>query len=242
MRSVVQSTPSRRRLGQQSLVFSPRAWLKLQFFCHRGDTEIAGFGLSAKDDLLYVEDFVTVKQRVSPMTVAFDDDAVAEFVDRSVDAGLQPCQILRIWCHTHPGSSPDPSGTDEDTFARVFGMCDWAVMFILSRTNATYCRLSFHTGPGATSQLPVTVDWAAWPQLLRDPEFLAGKAFFNWDAEYTANIHPLCRVWLQPSVQSELAEKSGPWEPFTPGWDWTDLDQELMEDHERYARLFESDT
>src|SRR5712692_8492561 len=78
------------------LTFAPLAWLKLQFFCHAGDTEIAGFGITAKDDPLHVEDFVTVKQRASMVTVAMDDEAVADFMDRCVDRGMQPQQFLRI--------------------------------------------------------------------------------------------------------------------------------------------------
>lgn len=33
-----------------------------------------------------------------------------------------------------------------ETFARVFGSCDWAVMFILGRTAKTFARLKFHVG------------------------------------------------------------------------------------------------
>src|ERR1043166_2263919 len=149
------------------LLFAPLAWLKLQYFCHAGQTEVAGFGVTAKDDLLYVEDFVTVRQHAAPMTVSMDDAAVADYSDRCVDAGLSPQRYLRVWCHTHPGVSPEPSGVDEDTFERVFGSCNWAVMFILSRTNQTYARLAFHVGPGGSAHLPVAVDWAAWPATLK---------------------------------------------------------------------------
>src|SRR5450755_3843707 len=163
-------TRRRRRCGPAQLLFAPLAWLKLQFFCHLGDAEIGGFGITSKDDLLYVEDFVTVRQQTSMATVAMDDLAVADFTDRCVDAGLPPQRFLRVWCHTHPGSSPLPSGTDEETFSRVFGPCDWAVMFIVSRTCETYARLSFHVGPHSAMQLPVSVDWSAWPAALADPK------------------------------------------------------------------------
>ena len=49
------------------LTFAPWAWLKLQFFCHAGNTEIGGFGISAEDDPLHVEEFVTVRQQVTPL-------------------------------------------------------------------------------------------------------------------------------------------------------------------------------
>ena len=99
-----------------SLRFTPYAWAKLQWFCHRGETEIGGFGVTAADDPLLVEDFVTVKQMVSCVSVSFDDEAVADFFEAQVDAGRRPEQFARAWCHTHPGESPTPSGTDEETF------------------------------------------------------------------------------------------------------------------------------
>ena len=173
------------------LTFAPLAWLKLLFFCHSGASEIAGFGITAKDDLLYVEDFVTVCQHSSAVTVALDDQAVADFSDRCVDAGLPPERYLRVWCHTHPGSSAQPSYTDEETFARVFGTCDWAVMFILSRTANTFARLSLNVGPGAETSLPVSVDWAAWPAVISDPRFSMASLLADWQKEFATNIHPV---------------------------------------------------
>ena len=99
-----------------ALTFSPLAWLKLQFFCHHATTEIGGFGLSAEDDPLFIEQFQTVKQEASAVTVAFDDAAVADFFDEGVDRGHSPARFARVWLHTHPGASVDPSHTDEDTF------------------------------------------------------------------------------------------------------------------------------
>ena len=59
-----------------------------------------------------------------------------------MEQGHHPEQFARLWIHTHPGSSPHPSGPDEDTFERVFGKCHWAVMFIMARTGQTYARLA----------------------------------------------------------------------------------------------------
>src|SRR5262245_15828093 len=109
------------------LTFAPLAWLKLQYFCHAGPTEIGGFGISSAMDFLYVEEFATLRQSVSPVSVRFADDAVADFFDQGVDRGLSPSRFGRIWCHTHPGSSVTPSGMDEETFARGFGGCDWSL-------------------------------------------------------------------------------------------------------------------
>ena len=174
-------------------MLAPLAFLKLQFFLHAGETEIGGFGVSrTTDDLLYVEDFVTVRQRVSCVTVEFDDTAVADYFDAMVDDGKVPAQFARIWVHTHPGSSAQPSGTDEETFERAFGRCDWSIMFILSRTGQTYARLRFAAGPKASLLLPVRVDWAAWANTVAD---LGGERLGElaeaWMDEYGQNIRPL---------------------------------------------------
>ena len=39
-----------REAATPTLRFTPDAWAKLLFFCHYGDTEIGGFGVSAADD------------------------------------------------------------------------------------------------------------------------------------------------------------------------------------------------
>lgn len=179
-----------RRLSEspQALTFAPLAWLKLQYFCHAGETEIGGFGVSAANDLLYIEDFMTVRQHVSSFTVRFEDAAVADWFDQCVDRGLSVNRCARIWLHTHPGSSVTPSGTDEETFARVFGRCDWSVMFILGRTGETYARLAFAAGPGGELLLPVQVDWSAWPRALADAAKPLPAQMDQWQQEYHANI------------------------------------------------------
>ena len=167
----------RRKLA---LRFSPTAWAKLLFFRDRGETEIGGFGISAANDLLRIEEFETVKQDVTLASVSFDDEAVADHFDRQVSLGRKPEQFSRVWLHTHPGESPEPSGTDEETFDRVFGRCQWAVMFILGRTGKTHACLRFNVGPGGQSLIPVEVDFSG--------SFGASDRAL-WEAEYQANIH-----------------------------------------------------
>jgi len=162
------------------LRFTPTAWAKLIFFRDRGGTEIGGFGLSSVGDLLLVEEFVTVKQTATAASVSFDDKAVADFFDRQVDAGRRPEQFARIWLHTHPGDSAHPSTVDEETFDRVFGRCQWAVMLVLACAGSVYARLRFNTGPGGSIQMPVEVDYSS-PFEASDREV--------WEAEYAANVH-----------------------------------------------------
>ena len=164
---------------QPTLRFSPTAWAKLLFIRDKGETEISGFGITEPDDLLYVTDFITIKQDAAVASISLDDDAVADFFETQVDVGRKPEEFFRIWLHTHPGDSPNPSGTDEETFARVFGRCDWAVMFILAQDGKTYSRLRFNVGPGGQMLIPVYVDYK---------QSFGPSNKEEWEAEYKANI------------------------------------------------------
>ena len=181
------------------LRFSPSAWAKLLFFRDRGQTEIGGFGITSADDLLYVEDFVTVKQSANVAGVTFEDGAVGEFLDDQVDAGRQPAQVLRVWCHTHPGSSPEPSCVDEETFLRVFGGCDHAIMFILAHGGKAFARLRFNVGPGGDVSIPVEVDYS---------RPFAPSDFAAWEAEYKANVKAM-RERFRPSMELGWADQYG---------------------------------
>lgn len=162
------------------LRFSPTAWAKLLYFRDRQENEVGGFAVTSAGDLLKVEDFVTVKQDVTVASVAFDDQAVADFFDFQVDAGRKPEQFGRIWLHTHPGDSAEPSCTDEMTFARVFGSCQWAVMFIMARGGKTTARLRFNVGPSGQVLIPVEVDYS---------NAFGPTDHAAWHAEYEANVH-----------------------------------------------------
>ena len=126
--------PARRRrfLRRPTLRFTPYAWAKLVFLRDLGSTEVGGFGISAKDDLLLIEDVRLVRQRCSPVTVQFDDVAVADFFDEMVDLGLPPERFARVWIHTHPGNSASPSCVDEETFVRSFGRFQQSVVTFLT--------------------------------------------------------------------------------------------------------------
>jgi len=204
------------------LIFSPQAWLKLQYLCHAGPTEVACFGLAEEHNPLRIDDVLVVRQRATPVTVAFDDEAVADLFDRMVDLGIAPARFARLWIHTHPGASVEPSGTDEETFHRVFGGCDWAVMAILGRTGNTYARLRFNAGPGSSLNLPVKVDWSNWPHVAP----LLAHQIAEWDLEYHDLVEPQAWGWPEefvrkegdPSVASMLGDPADPfWNPFHPG-------------------------
>jgi hypothetical protein len=167
------------------LQFSPTAWAKLIFLRDAGPTEIGAFAISAADDPLRVERIELVEQDCSPTSVSFQDEAVADFIDEELDHGLELAQCLRIWVHTHPGNCPFPSFTDEETFSRVFGCCDWAVMAILARGGRTYARIRFNSGPGGQMCLPIDIDYSR--------EFMSSD-HGEWLQQYTDCVR--CDSWL----------------------------------------------
>ena len=196
------------RSDAPTLRFSPTAWAKLLFLRDVGDTEVGGFGISSADDLLLIEDVQLVRQVCDLASVSFDDDSVADFFDRQVDAGVSMARCGRVWLHTHPGNSPQPSMTDEDTFARVFGCTEWALMFILARGGRSYARLRFHVGPGGDIDLPVQVDYA---------RPFAASDHAAWLAEYDANVE---LMEVLPLSQPELVAVQDPFDDdWLPGWD-----------------------
>jgi hypothetical protein len=143
-----------------------------------------------------------IGQQTTIVSVEFDDEAVADFFDEQVDAGLPPERFFRLWLHTHPGESAAPSSTDEETFERVFGSCDWAVMAILAQGGQTYARLRFNAGPGGQVEIPMTVDYAR-PFPAADPD--------GWQREYERCVHAL-DTWQESQLFDET------------GYDWPELD------------------
>ena len=207
-----------------SLRFSPTAWAKLLFLRDYGETEVGGFGVTASDDLLLVEDVQLVKQVCSWAHVALDDESVADFFDQQVDAGRRPEQFARIWVHSHPGDCPRPSLTDEETFNRVFGRADWAVMFILACGGQTSARLRFNVGPSTELEIPVGVDYTR-PFAGCDPDV--------WEQEYLANVQPQQPVRRVPPAL-EPALEPVPASPFggEPGDEWYESWFDYAEDLE----------
>ena len=206
------------RPKKPSLRFTPTAWAKLLFLRDYGETEVAGFGIADTDDLLLVTDIALVEQTCTVVTFAFKDDAVADFFDEQVDRGLKPAQFGRIWIHTHPGKCPQPSSTDEETFARVFGSADWAAMFILACGGATYARLQFSAGPGGFLQIPVRVDYIqpfeASDQAAWELEYLAKVTPATWDDHKFAGNHALPLFEASEPFLAGSSEVIDPTDPF----------------------------
>jgi proteasome lid subunit RPN8/RPN11 len=165
LRPIVVKAPLLEPLATTKLQFSPYAWAKLKFMCASVSTEIGGMAISDLEDPLLIVDIAIPKQVVNAAYVRFDDTAYAdlmfELCDPDGEYKFQPVQCQRIWIHTHPGTSPYPSGVDEATFARTWGACDWAVMFILAKGGEFYARLEerHQNGLCTVHKLDALVRW-----------------------------------------------------------------------------------
>jgi len=207
------------------LRFTPLAWAKLVFLRDCGRSEIGGFGIASLDNPMLVQDLQLVRQRCTFATVEFDDESVADFFDEQVDQGRTPAEFGRLWVHTHPGDSPLPSGTDEDTLDRCFAGVDWSLMFILAKGGESYARLRFNVGPGGEMEIPVEVAY--------DQAF-SGTSHGNWQQEYDDNVTIIPTGVA--AITNEPAESlfGNEWEPeeIDPWDEWLDYEARLAMDGE----------
>ena len=167
------------------LTLSVAAFVKWQYLCRRGTIEVTAYGIPKADDPLYVDDLYVPPQQGTVCTTETDEGALSDFaldmLERFPDGAADG--VGRLWFHTHPAMSANPSGTDETTFAKDFGS-SWAVMAILSRTDDRYARLRVQSPTLVEKVVPIVVDWEGFP-----PEALDLAARIQtWGAEYEKNV------------------------------------------------------
>ena len=179
------------------LRLTPYAWAKLLRLRDLGDTEVGGFGISAADDLLLVEDVRLVRQQCTPVTVKFDDEAVADYFDgRSIRAG-RPSSSPGSGFTPIPATRPSPAAPTKRRSRAALAASDWAVMFILARGGQTYARLRFNAGPGGDLVLPVEIDFA---------RPFAAADWAAWDAEYAQSVVAGARPARRPSTATSQCD------------------------------------
>lgn len=179
---------------ERPLVFTPACWCQLLWFLQNTpDTEVGCLGVTDDaDNPLLVTRLFFIPQSVSSCTVEFEPDHLPIYQSERIDEGLQPFQYMRIWCHTHPGSSPAPSGTDWDTFDEVFGTASWAIMFIIAESGDISCHIRTCTQAQDPftgelvdkidiAKMPVRVDWSHIP-----PGTVLDST--SWQATLDANV------------------------------------------------------
>jgi hypothetical protein len=173
------------------LRFTPYAWAKLLYLRDLGPTEIGAYAISNEKDPLLVEDLTLVKQKCTAVSTDFDGDGIADYFDDQVALGRKPEQFARIWVHTHPWNSADPSNQDETTFVDSFSGPHWAVMAILAKGGDTYARLKFNYGPGGEIEIPMRVAFDCG-----FPAVDAGTVA-DWQAEYKSKVDVEHDRWKQ---------------------------------------------
>ena len=199
------------------LKFDQSAWDKLCYLRDKGQTEVGGFAVSHDNDLLHVREIHLVLQKTTSVTVKFEDEGVADFTENMFEDGIHPRQCLRIWWHTHPGHSATPSFVDEETFEKVFGKCNWSIMFILAKGGEHYARLQLRGDIEGSVILPVQVQ----RDVYYDPE---------WGKEYDSFVTPIKEKKYEPVSKTEgLNPVFGTEELSDDGdWDWSDRETDRV--------------
>jgi proteasome lid subunit RPN8/RPN11 len=195
------TSPSSRRETppEPKIVFAANAYLKYIFMCtaRGGHTEVGGYGVheitGKYRNIIYIKDFLTVRQDVSPAFCSLDADHANELVVAlcMADENFNPNQLLACWCHTHPGFSVTPSGTDWNTFAD-HNAADWAGMIILGKDGQLGAHIR-QRGPlyDAIKSIKATVDWES----MATPQVAAMITPEAWEEEYMQNIWPSARYY-----------------------------------------------
>jgi len=208
--------------AKTKLKFSPYAWAKIKYMRDKSRNEVAGFAVSSKESLFYIEDFYTVKQEVGPATFELDDDGVADFYNDMIDADWEPVEFSRILIHTHPGMGVTPSTTDETNFKENFGKCNWAIMFILGDNDNCECVFQSNVEPKFRVSLPVEIDYS---------RPFRGTNHEAWDKEYETNVEEETTYYgYQSGVYGVGAHRYGAgrgyygqgcevWDPKTKTWE-----------------------
>ena len=131
------------------IYFSEYAFAKLSWFrlnCNDNNVadgnsanpsflEVSLMGVSrSEEEINYIVDFVCIPQEASAGLTEPTDEGMLEYSENMmIDKKLPTSMFRSFWAHTHPGTSPTPSGTDNDTFKKWFKDADIGVMYILAK-------------------------------------------------------------------------------------------------------------
>lgn len=184
------------KLPSVSFTCTQKATEKLKFWIDRSTGEFGGFGVVENLEKPFeITDFALVAQRTGAGHADLDDLAVAKYYHKMVKKGLQPHQFGRIWFHTHGGSGswgPRPSDDDDNTFAKAFGKCSWAVMLIFNDSYSSYAELYSQAGKQANvHNFKITVE--LWEKPLPAKQQ-------KWADEFDANVRKKPRVVSTPAI------------------------------------------
>lgn len=101
----------------------PVAIEKMEVYVQACDDEIGWLGYCTKDGNNYIiQDVKLFNQEVNGTTCEIDEKCVAEFAEDllSKPGGVELCNIIRVWGHSHVRMGVSPSGQDEAQFERLY--------------------------------------------------------------------------------------------------------------------------
>lgn len=106
--------------------------------------EVSLMGISeSEENIGHIVDFVCVPQECSSGLTEPDDDGMNAYIETMLlDKEISIIRCARFWAHTHPGASPVPSSTDNETFVKWFGHSDFGVMYILAKDDDS-CKVKY---------------------------------------------------------------------------------------------------
>lgn len=222
---------------RHQLVLSVYAYYKWKYMCYSTPLEVSAYGFARGDqsfqDLLYIEDLVILDQECSTAYTTMDADAILEYYDKLADRDIPLQRGTRVWFHTHPVMSAEPSSTDTDTFAESFDGPDWSVMAIISQTDDMSARLKITTPLAAIEEdINIKVDWSSYS---RDLKRMAME-MESWEEEIKTRVRK-----LKPPVAAPMPATSNLqelWDTRT-GWKQPSREQQEWADWEaqKYASL-----
>lgn len=189
----------------RDICFTPYSWAKLCFIRDIGDTEIGCFGMAETDDPLLLTDIHLPEQECTLATVDLDGQSLLNYRAACRQAGLDEKHSFRVWIHTHPKMSANPSHTDETTYEQLFSGADWGVMLIVSKTGDEYARVRYGgDGPQADAELGIAIDYSV-------PFSKSNHA--DWEAIYRAAVSVktytnMSKTW-KPGVKQKWVD--GEW-------------------------------
>lgn len=199
------------------ILFTCYAWSMYQFLRDAGKTEIGAFGITgdAKRPNL-ITDLLVPRQICNSVHVDVDPEDNQNCMLDLVERGLEPWQCQKIWLHTHPNMSPNPSGTDEQQFREcIQSVDDYYGFVILSTDGKIHAEVRYYTndrfasfgGNGIAKQtVNIAVDYA-YPFAASNREL--------WQSIYDEKIKEEKQVFAKRSYvwngkQGKLVEQTEP--------------------------------
>lgn len=139
--AVVTSNP----LSGLKLRIDDHAFLTFEYFRDYRPDEVTMFGITKKDDPLYVTEFALVQQKVNAASSDCTPDGMADHICKYLESGILPLNSERIWFHSHPmtgENSANPSAKDMSTWNDPDNKHkNFMVMGILSKSGHITCKL-----------------------------------------------------------------------------------------------------